>query len=319
MPDKFTHFFDKFDYASLLQNAIRIAIIILAAVAIWFVIRFLISRAQARIIHRAEAKGDSAGEARRRADTITSLIRKLIGALYWVAVILTLLSQIGVNIGALVAGAGIAGLALSFGAQSLVKDYISGFFMVLENQIRVGDIAGLNGQYGTVEAINFRTTVLRGLDGTVYVFRNGEIIKLANMTRGWSGYIFQLHVAYKEDTDHVIEIIKRVGDGMKKDEAFGVNMIEDMEIHGVNELTDSAVVIRGRFKTTPMNQWSTGREFLARIKRAFDEEGINIAFPHRTLYFGETSPPFSIQRIGGDESDEGNKDKKAPENPGRPA
>ncbi|MGH8161065.1 MAG: mechanosensitive ion channel family protein, partial [Gammaproteobacteria bacterium] len=275
MPEKMQHFFNQFDYAALLQNAIRIAIVILVAVAVWLVIRFMLSRVEARIIHRAEVKGDSAGEATRRAGTITSLIRKLIGALYWVAVILTLLSQIGVNIGALVAGAGIAGLALSFGAQSLVKDYISGFFIVLENQIRVGDIGGLNGTYGTVEAINFRTTVLRGLDGTVYVFRNGEINQLANMTRGWSGYVFQLHVAYKEDTDRVIEVIKRVGDEMKKDETFGANMIADMEIHGVNELTDSAVVIRGRFKTTPLNQWSTGREFLARIKRAFDEEGIN--------------------------------------------
>lgn len=296
MPDP-KHFLSQFNYASLLQNAIRIAIVFLAAIAIWFVIRFLISRVQARIIHHAEAKGDSAGEAKRRADTITRLIRRLIGSLYWIAVTLTLLSQFGVKIGALVAGAGIAGLALSFGAQSLVKDYISGFFIVLENQIRVGDIGGLNGHYGTIEAINFRTTILRAMDGTVHVFRNGDITHLENMTRDWGGYVFQLGVAYKEDTNRVIEVIKRVGDEMKADKTFGATMLEDMEIHGVNELGDSSVVIRGRFKTQPMSQWATGREFLARIKRAFDEEGIEIPFPHRTLYFGEASPPFSIRKI----------------------
>lgn len=301
MPEKMTHFFNQFDYAALLQNALRIAIVIIVAIAIWFVIRFVIARGAARMVKRAEARGEGLEGAKKRAQTISSLLRKLIAALYWIAVILTLLSQIGVNIGALVAGAGIAGLALSFGAQSLVKDYIAGFFIVLENQVRVGDVATINGTGGVVETINFRTVILRDLDGAMHVFRNGDVNQLANLTRDWSGYNFEIGVAYKEDTDKVIAVVERVGREMKADAEFGQNMIQDMEIFGVNQLADSAVIIKGRLRTRPGSQWATGRAFLARVKKAFDAEGIEIPFPHRTLYFGEVSPPFSIQKIeGGD-------------------
>ncbi|MGA7966081.1 MAG: mechanosensitive ion channel domain-containing protein, partial [Gammaproteobacteria bacterium] len=203
MPD-LHHFLSQFNYASLIQNAIRIAFVLIGALIVWLIIRFVISRTETRIIKRAEEKGDSAGEAKRRAATLTSLIHRLIFILYWLAVVLTLLSQIGVKIGALIAGAGVAGLALSFGAQSLVRDVISGFFIVLENQIRIGDIATIDGTSGTIEAIHFRTTLLRDLDGAMHVFRNGSITNLANLTRDWSGYTFEIGVAYKEDTDKVI-------------------------------------------------------------------------------------------------------------------
>lgn len=291
MPEKMTNFFNQFDYASLLQNAIRIAIIVLVAIVIWMIIRLIISRFQTRMIKRAEAKGEGLHGVKERAQTITSLLRKVVGAVYWVAVVLTLLSQIGVNIGALIAGAGILGLAFAFGAQQLIKNYITGFFIVLENQISVGDIAVINGTWGTVETINFRTTTLRSLDGVLHTFANGDITQLANATKGWGGYVFKLHVGYKEDTDHVIDVIKRVGAEMKEDENFGVNMTSDIEIHGVNALTDSGVEIRGMFNTTPINQWATGREFLARIKRAFDKEGINIATPRQTVFFNEEGTP----------------------------
>ncbi|MGH8427111.1 MAG: mechanosensitive ion channel family protein [Gammaproteobacteria bacterium] len=316
---KLDHFLSQFDYASLAQNALRIALILLGALVVWLLIRFVIARTEASIIKRSEEKGDSAGEAKRRAMTLTSIIRRLLFILYWLAVVLTLLSQLGVQIGALLAGAGVAGLALSFGAQSLVKDVISGFFIVMENQIRVGDIAVINGTGGTVEAIYFRTTLLRDLDGAVHVFRNGEINNLANLTRDWSGYNFEIGVAYKEDTDKVIEVIQRVGREMKDDPELGKNMIQDMEIFGVNQLADSAVTIKGRLKTLPSAQWSTGRAFLARVKKAFDAEGIEIPFPHRTFYFGEASPPFKISRIGahsndGDEElDKSDKEKKGQE------
>lgn len=295
MPEKITHFFNEFDYAALLQNAIRIVIVLVVAYIIWKIIRLALARMEAKMIKNSEDRGDDAGEAKRRAQTLTSLLSKVVASVYWVVVCLTLLSQIGINIGALIAGAGILGLAFAFGAKDLVSNYVSGFFIILEDQIRVGDSACIDSVYGTVEQINFRTTVLRSLDGTVHVFRNGSINALANLTKGWSGYVFKLHVGYKEDTDKVIQVIRRVGDEMKQDEKFGPNMISDMEIHGVNALTNSGVEIRGRFNTTPMNQWSTGREFLARIKRAFDDEGINIAFPHQTLFFdeGRTAPQFA--------------------------
>ncbi|MGH8162204.1 MAG: mechanosensitive ion channel family protein [Gammaproteobacteria bacterium] len=304
MPEKMQHFFNHFDYAALLQNAIRIAIIVVVAIAIWLVIRYLINRFAERLVKKAEARGHGVYGARERADTISSLLRKVIAAVYWVAVILTLLSQIGVNIGALVAGAGVVGLAVAFGAQQLVKNYISGFFMVLEDQIRVGDVVQLNGTWGTVESLNFRTTVLRAsLDGTVHVFSNGAITELSNHTKGWGGYLFKLHVGYKEDTDKVIEVLQQVGKEMKEDKKFGANMTDDIQIDGVNALTDSGVEIRGMFKTTPMNQWSTGREFLARVKRAFDKERISFAFPHQTVFFDEAHTPPELTHPGkGDEA-----------------
>jgi small conductance mechanosensitive channel len=300
MPKQFNDFFNHFDYAALLQNAIRIAIIIAVAIAIWFVIRFIISRIEQRIIHRAKQKGENAGAATNRAQTITSLMRKLIGAMYWVAVILTLLSQIGVNIGALVAGAGIFGLALSFGAKNLVENYIAGFFIISENQISVGDVANINGQWGTVEAINFRTTVLRNMNGSIHVFSNGTITQLANYSRDWGGYVFKIHVAYREDLHRVVEVIKRVGAEMKSDKTFGAAMISDLEVHGVVELGDSGYVIRGRLKTRPDLQWSTEREFLGRIRDAFNRENIELPFPHRTLYFGKEGAPFHVPNEEGD-------------------
>lgn len=299
MPTKLEHFLSQFDYASLAENAIRIGLILLGALLVWMLIRFILSRLELRIIKMSEQKGSSPEEARKRAVTLTALLRRLAFILYWFAVVLTLLSQMGVKIGALLAGAGVAGLALSFGAQSLVKDVISGFFIVMENQIRIGDIATINGTSGTIEAINFRTTLMRDLDGGLHVFRNGSINALANLTRDWSGYTFEIGVAYKEDMDRVIEVIKRVGAEMKRDSEVGSVMIEDMEIFGVNQLGDSAVVVKGRLKTKPGAQWSTGRAFLARIKKTFDAEGIEIPFPHRTFYFGEASPPFQIRRIEG--------------------
>ncbi len=296
MPD-LQYFLSQSGYAVLLQNAIRIALILLAAFIVWLLIRFVLSRLERRIIKLSEQKGSSPDEARKRAVTLTALLRRLAFILYWFAIALTLLSQLGIKIGALLAGAGVAGLALSFGAQSLVKDVISGFFIVMENQIRVGDVATIDGTSGTVEAINFRTTLLRDINGGLHVLRNGAINKLTNLTCDWSGYTFEIGVAYKEDMDRVIAVIEQVGKEMKNDTQLGARMIADMEIFGVNQLGDSAVTVQGRLKTRPGSQWATGRAFLARVKKAFDAEGIEIPFPHRTLYFGEASPPFQIKRI----------------------
>lgn len=306
MPDKLTHFLNNFDYAALLQNTIRIVIILAVAILIWMLIRLLISRVETRMIKRAEERGEGLHGVKQRAETVSSLLRKVIGAIYWVVVALTLLSQIGIDIGALIAGAGVIGLAIAFGAQGLVRDYVTGFFIILENRISAGDVAIVNSTWGTVEELNFRTIILRDLDGIVHIFRHSNVSSLSNATKGWGAYVFKLHVSYKEDTNRVMDIIRCVGEEMKKDETFGAQMLDDMEIHGVSELTDSSVVIRGRFTTTPMNQWATGREFLARIKRAFDEEGISRGVPSRALYTGDgafysgaSEKPFKIQSIDG--------------------
>lgn len=181
---------------------------------------------------------------------------------------------------------------MGFGAQNLVKDVISGFFMILENQVRVGDVAIVNGTGGLVEQINFRTIVLRDLSGVVHIFPNGSVNTLANMTREWSAYVLDIGVAYKENVDRVMDVMRAVGAELRADEKYGALMIEDIEISGVDKFDDSAVVIRARLKTLPIKQWEVGREYRRRLKHAFDREGIEIPFPHRSIYFGEASKPF---------------------------
>ncbi|MCA1794961.1 MAG: mechanosensitive ion channel family protein, partial [Desulfobacteraceae bacterium] len=225
-------------------------------------------------------------------ETITRLLRQAALIVLWVIIILTILREIGVNIGPILASAGIVGLAVGFGAQNLVRDFISGFFFILENQVRVGDVAIVNGTGGLVEKVNFRTIVLRDLGGSVHVFPNGAVTTLSNLTNDWSAYVFDIGVAYKENTDKVIEIMTRVGSEMKQDTLLGPFMLEEPEIFGVDKFDNSAVVIKGRIKTKPIRQWHVGREYLRRIKLAFDEAGIEIPFPHQTLYFGEASKPI---------------------------
>jgi small conductance mechanosensitive channel len=210
---------------------------------------------------------------------------------------LVILKEFGIEIGPIIASAGVVGLAIGFGAQNLVRDFISGFFIILENQIRVGDVAILNGTGGLVEEINFRATVLRDLGGVVHIFPNGTITTLSNLTNGWSAYVFDIGVAYKENTDHVIEVMQEVGKTMREDKKFGKSMIEDLDIFGVDKFGDSSIVIKGRIKTKPIKQWEVGREFLRRVKYAFDENNIEIPFPHQSIYFGEKSKPFNLQLL----------------------
>jgi small conductance mechanosensitive channel len=146
-----------------------------------------------------------------------------------------------------------------------------------------------------VDSVNFRTIVLRDLSGTIHVFPNGTINTLSNMTHTWSAWVFDIGVAYKEDTDRVTAVIREVGRQLREDPEFGPRLIDDIEVFGVNKFADSAVEIKGRLKTRPIEQWAVGREFQRRVKYAFDEQGIEIPFPHRTVYRGEASPPFELE------------------------
>ncbi|MDE3201694.1 MAG: mechanosensitive ion channel family protein [Acidobacteriota bacterium] len=234
-------------------------------------------------------------ELEKRAATLGGIIRKTIATIIWVVAIIMSLKEAGFDIGPILAGAGVIGLAVGFGAQNLVSDVISGMFILLENQIRVNDVAVLNGTGGLVEAINLRTTVLRGQDGTVHVFRNGAITSLANMTFGYSYYVFDIGVAYKEDTDHVIEVVKGIADEMMNEEKYKHLILAPLEMLGVDKFADSAVIVKARFKTAPIQQWNVGREMNRRIKKKFDEVGIEIPFPHTSIYFGEASKPILTQ------------------------
>jgi len=233
--------------------------------------------------------------AEKRVKTLIGLLKTIGLTLLWVVAVVMSLDQIGLDITPILASAGIAGLAVGFGAQNLVRDVINGFFMILENQVRVGDVAVVNGTGGLVEAISFRTITLRDLSGTVHIFPNGTVTTLANMTKGWSAYVLDIGVAYKEDTDRVVSVMKEVAKDLQEDPEIGPKILEPIEILGVDKFGESEVVIKARLKTIPIQQWTVGREYRRRLKKAFDEKGIEIPFPHRTLYMGEASHPFMIK------------------------
>lgn len=260
--------------------------------------RAWLSRTEARIVSKKTRDRPAPGDDARRAQTLIKLARQVIVVVIWVLAVLMALGEVGVNIAPILAGAGVVGLAVGFGAQNLVRDVISGFFVILEDQVRVGDIVTINGTGGQVEKITLRTVVLRDVQGVVHVFPNGTIQTLSNGTTGWSAYVADIGVAYKEDTDRVSDVIRSVAAEMRADAVFGPLMIEDAEVLGLDRFGESSVVIKVRLKTVPLQQWFVGREFNRRLKKAFDREGIEIPFPHVSLYAGEATRPIPIHVVG---------------------
>lgn len=231
-----------------------------------------------------------------RVRTVGGLIRNAVNVVLISAALLMILQEIGVNITPLLTGAGIAGLAVGFGAQHLVRDIISGFFLILEDQVHVGDVVKVNGTGGLVEALKLRTITLRDLSGTVHVFPNGSINELANLTKDFSFAVIDVGVAYKEDTDVVSDVLRGVGAELRQDPAFGPLILDALEVLGVDDFGESEVTIKIRIKTLPLQQWSVGRELRRRIKKAFDARGIEIPFPHRSIYVGEASKPWVFEQ-----------------------
>lgn len=278
---------------------LRVTVILTAAFIAQALLGRIIRRVKENVlvVMRRHASGSEI-EMTKRADTLASIIRKAVTVALWFIASMTALRQLGFDLGPILAGAGVAGVALGFGAQSLVKDVISGFFLLIENQIRVNDVCILNGTGGLVEEINLRTTVLRSADGIVHIFPNGSITSISNMTREFSYYVFDVGVAYKEDTDRVSDVLREVAAKLMAEDEFKDAIIDPLEVMGVDKFADSAVIVRARFKTQPLQQWRVGREMNRRIKKRFDELGIEIPFPHVSLYFGEASKPIAVQGAG---------------------
>ena len=276
------------------QSVLRIVLIIVASYVGVKFLRIAIDRAEAMLIRAGEATEEIPGVTKKRVTTLTSVLRTIAVGLIWAVAIVVSLDQVGLDITPILAGAGLLGLAVGFGAQNLVRDIISGFFLILENQVRVGDVAIINGTGGLVEAITFRTVVLRDLSAVVHVFPNGSINTLSNMTKGWSAYVIDVGVAYKEDTDRVVQVMCQVDEEMRQDPQFEPKMLGPIEIFGVDNFGESEVTIKARLRTHPIQQWGVGREYRRRLKKAFDAVGIEIPFPHRTLYMGEASLPFQL-------------------------
>lgn len=234
----------------------------------------------------------------KRASTLTQVLGDVIRVLILALGTMTLLSQLGVDLGPLLMAAGVGGVAIGFGAQSLVKDVISGFFILLENQIRVGDVVNIAGVGGLVEEVRLRTITLRDLAGNVHIIPNGNVDKVMNMTKEYSRYVFEVGVAYRENVDEVMQLLKDIAAELQTDPEFGGDILEPLEMLGVDAFADSAVIIKCRITTKPIQQWRIGREMNRRIKKAFDAKGVEIPFPHRTLYWGVpkegVAPPLHV-------------------------
>jgi small conductance mechanosensitive channel len=275
-------------------SGLRILLVLGGAYALARAARFLVARLPTFMASR-EGTAVEKAEEEKRMTTITGLLSMLLTTVIMAIAVLIVLREIGLDITPILTGAGIAGLAVGFGAQNLVRDIITGFFMILENQVRVGDVAVINGKGGVVQEMRLRTVVLRSLDGTVHVIPNGVISELSNMTKDFSYAVLDVGVAYKEDTDHVVEVLKEVAAELRQDPDYASQLLDDLQVLGVDSLADSAVVIKVRIKTVPIQQWGVARELRRRIKKAFDAKGIEIPFPHMSLYFGEASKPFAVQ------------------------
>jgi moderate conductance mechanosensitive channel len=273
------------------QASLRIALIVGAAYVGLRLLRLALNRLETILIRAGEVTETVPGTAMKRVRTLISVLWTIVFVLIWFVVVLTSLGQIGVNIAPILASAGVVGLAVGFGAQNLVKDLVSGFFLILENQVRVGDVAVINGTGGLVEAISFRTIVLRDEAAVVHVFPNGSVNTLSNMTKDWSAYVINVNVAYKEDTDRVADVMRRVAEEMYAEPKYRSAMLEPIEIIGVDGFTESAVTIKARLKTQPLQQFSIGREYRRRLKKAFDVAGIEMPLPQRIVRTADTSQP----------------------------
>jgi small conductance mechanosensitive channel len=265
----------------LLSNGIRILIIVVLTLIALKMTRFISNR----IISPTKKERDP--ELQKRLDTLGSVARYILVIAVLIVAAVMVMGEIGIEIGPVLAAAGIVGLAVGFGAQNLVQDVISGFFILLEDQIRVGDVVQIADKGGLVERITLRMVVLRDLAGNVHYVRNGQIQVITNMTKEFSYYVFDIGVAYREDVDEVIDIVRQADEDLRRNPDLKNDILEPIEILGLDKFADSAVVIKARTKTRPIRQWAVGREFNRILKKKFDEKNIEIPFPHLTFYVGQ--------------------------------
>jgi small conductance mechanosensitive channel len=270
----------------LLAQLAQVAFVVVLALAAYRVLRLFTRRLQ-----REVDEDDLVRKRQReqRAQTVASLLNN-IGAIAISVVTILMIIGTFMPIGPLLAGVGVLGLALSFGAQSLVKDLISGMFMLIEGQFAVGDVVRVKDTAGLVEKITLRTLVLRDLNGVVHIIPNGTIDTLSNLTKSWSRAVLEIGVAYKEDVDRVMDVMLDEAIQLGQDPEWAPLITEEPTVPGIERFDDSAVTIRVMFRTLPQRQWDVAREYRRRIKKRFDAEGIEIPFPHRTLFWGGEAP-----------------------------
>lgn len=281
----------------LIKTSLRILLIMVIAAILIKISSKLIIKLKQHLKERAD--GDA--EELKRIDTLGRVFRYIASILIVVITIVEVLHQLGISIAPILAAAGVVGVAVGFGAQSLIKDYFNGFFLLLENQIRQGDVVEAGGKGGFVEEVTLRHIKMRDYDGNVHYVPNGIITTVTNMSRGFAHSVIDIGVAYRENVDEVMQIMREVGEDMRTDEEFQFKILDNLEMAGIDKLGDSAVTIRCRFKVKALEQWTVRREFFKRIKEQFDKRGIEIPYPHLTVYPGQlkdgSAPALNIRGL----------------------
>jgi small conductance mechanosensitive channel len=288
-------------WSGSLLIAVRILIIVVVALVAMRVLQRLV-----RLFRERITRGMDDPEQIKRAQTLGRVFRYLAAVIVTVIAGAEILHELGVSLAPILGAAGVVGLAVGFGAQSLVKDYFTGFFILLENQLRQGDVAEVGGKTGLVEEVTLRYVRLRDYDGHVHFVPNNLITTVTNMGQGYARSVVDAGVAYREDVDQALAVMRDVAAELREDPAFGPKILEDVEMVGVDRWDDSAVILRCRFMVRPLEQWSVRREYLRRLKNRFDAEGIEIPFPHLTVYAGAakdgTAPAFRVLQAQSRES-----------------
>jgi moderate conductance mechanosensitive channel len=269
-------------------------------IGIWL-LAWLAYRVVALAARRIEIEVDDGDDSvttlrERRGQTISQLLRS-VGRVVVISIALLLTFNVFIDIGPILAGAGILGLAVSFGAQSLVKDVISGFFILFENQFAIGDVIEAGGKSGTVEKMTLRVVVLRDLKGTMHIVPNSEIKVVSNMTRGWSRAVVDVGITYEEDIDHALAVVRDEAAQFSTDKIWGAQLDGPLEVPGIESLSDSSVVIRTLIRTQPGSQWNAAREFRRRLKKRLDREGISIPYPQRKVHVSVQGGPATAEVV----------------------
>lgn len=283
----------------LSQSTLHILLILALA---WGLLR-LSGKAIRMLKAYLRSHADNNLEELKRIETLSRVFRYIASVVISVVTGMVVLSELGISIAPILATAGVLGIAVGFGAQSLIKDYFNGFFLLLENQVRQGDVVEVGGKSGLVEEVTLRYIKMRDYYGNVHFIPNGIITTVTNKSRGFAYSVIDIGVAYREDLDEVMELMRQVGAEMREDGAFAGKMLEPLEMAGVERWDDSAVILRCRFKVLPLEQWGIRREYLRRMKRALDHHGIEIPYPHLTVYAGQakdgSAPPLHIAQHSG--------------------
>jgi small-conductance mechanosensitive channel len=279
------------------DSPLRVVIILLLS---WMLL--VISRKLIRSFRRYMEKRAATSEDKQRIDTLERVFRYVATVLISLVAGMLILSELGISIVPFLGAAGVVGVAVGFGAQSLIKDYFNGFFILLENQIRKGDVVEVSGKSGLVEDVTLRYITLRDYEGSVHFVPNGLITTVTNKSRGYAYAVIDVSIAYRESIDEAYEVMREVGREMRDSKELSTKILGDLEIAGVQSWADSAVVLRCRFKVASLEQWGVRREFLYRLKKAFDAHNIEIPYPHLTLHAGQdksgNAPPLRVLNVG---------------------